>query len=335
AEQETQLMRAIKEYREKGWERLPRFYKNAINNFIKTMARKLLLGDREKKTAIRLKALQRIVLWHDDPDTDVIMMGRELIQMLGEPEYVIWYKEPVSRQESIRCLRVEHDPSLDGHPQAIRIHPYIGKDYGEKAETKLRTKVDTDGDLGVIIPIKKPIDELMYHENVRFKMPKMPKSIDDIPEPEYNYRGADFIYEIYEYQRYRSIEAILIQTFGGIKNHLMYTDLISDVNTWNSVLERWDIELQAMQLERAHPELKKASWRVKGDYLLEMYKDAIRYRVREMPPLDPFADYWLSLPERITFETFDLLQDAMRRLRKQRHPILKLYADIYEKIGLL
>lgn len=334
-EQETQLKRAIEEYRKRGWENLPRFYRNAINNFIKLMTRKLLLGDREKKTAIRLKALQRIILWHDNPDTDKIMMGRELIDMLGNPEYVLLYKEPVSRQESIRCLKVEHDPTLDGHPQAIRIHPYLGKDYGLNAKTSLRTKVDTDGDLGVVISITKPIDELMYHEKVKFKMPKMPKLINEIPEPGFNYKGADFLYEIYEYQRYRAIEGILVQTFGGIKNTLMYTDLIKDVNTWKEVLDRWDIELQAMQLERAHPELKEASWRIKANYLLEMYKEGIRYRTREMPSMDPFAAEWLNLPNIITFETFDLLPKMMKELKKQDHPVLKLYAQIYENVGLL
>jgi len=334
-EQPTQLMRAIERLKEKGWDNLEPFYKNAINNFIRTFTGKLLLGDRDKRTAIRLNALQRIVLWHDRPETDVILMGKELIEMLGSPEYVIFYKEPVSRQENLRCLKVEHDPSLDGHPQAVRVHPYLSKDYGEDGKVKMRMKLDTDGDLGVILPIKKPIDELMYHEEVRFKMPKLPKSIDEIPEPEFNYQGVEFIYEIYEYQRYRSIEALLIQTFGGIKNHLMYTDLIRDDETWRKVLDRWDIELQAMQLERAHPELKKASWREKADYLLKMYQDALKYRRTEMPEIHPFAKAWLSLPETITYETFDMLPKMMRKLKKQDHPVLQLYTRIYETIGLL
>lgn len=675
-EQETQLLRAIKEYKKRGWEKLPKFYKRAINEFIRTITGKLLLGDRDKRTAIRLNALQRIILWHDNPDTDVIMMGKELIEKLGSPEYVLWWKEPVSRQESIRCLRVEHDPSLDGHPQVIRIHPYLGKDYGENAKVGLRTKVDsvpgntpvvirrngqieivriddivkfkgedlervapeedievlteqgfkkliyvyrhkvtkkgyriravnafvettedhslvvdgkevkpaelmqigyintvplpepenpihldpliawfygffmaegytnmyvrknsrkkgdtryewtvsnkdieklkkaqqamkllgyeteiknyksnhgvytlvpkvrykgerkalyimfrnmfytgndkkvpsvilmadeetkrnfikglidgdghryengrkgistksraaaagvvalleslgmtytvhyrpskntfeirinvstkenkagdrplvernkvthiqefdfedeyvydlttetgtfvggignvllhnTDGDLGVVLPIKKPIDELMYHENVKFKMPKLPKSIDELPEPSYNYSGTEFIYEILEYQRYRSIENLVIQTFGGIKNALMYTDLIKDDEEWRKVLDRWDIELRAFQLERAHPELKKASWRVKGDYLLELYLEGLSYRMREMPPMYPFAVEWLDLPNTVTFDTFDLLWQKMKELRKQDHPVLQLFAYIYEQVGLL
>lgn len=334
-EQKTKLYRAIEEYHKLGWDRLPSYYKREINDFIRTMTGKILLGDREKRCAIRLKALQRIVLWHNNPDTDVIMMGKELIQELGFPEYVLFWKEPVSRRENLRCMHVEHDPSLDGHPQAVRIHPYHSKDYGEGNKVKMRMKIDTDGDLGIILPIKKCIEELQYKENIKFKMPKMPKTIDNIEPPEYDYKGVEFLYEIYEYQRYRSIEASLIQVFGGIKNSLMYTDLIADTETWREVLEEWDIELQAMQLDRAHPELKKASWRIKGDYLIDMYQRGIKYRASGMPPKNEFAAAWLDLPNVITFETFDLLPKMMRALRRQKHPVMKLFAQIYENVGLL
>ena len=334
-EQKTKLMRAIEEYHKVGWDRLPSYYKREINDFIKTMTGKLLLGDRDKRCAIRLKALQRIVLWHDNPDTDVIMMGKELIKMLGSPEYVLFWKEPVSRPENLRCMRVEHDPTLDGHPQAVRIHPYHSKDYGVNGKVKMRMKIDTDGDLGVILPIKNCIPELQYNENVRFKMPTLPKTIEDIEPPAYDYKGVDFLYEIYEYQRYRSIEASLIQVFGGIKNSLMYTDIIKDTKAWKEAMETWDIELQAMQLDRAHPELKKAPWRVKSDYLLELYKKGIKYRTSMTPPKNPFAQAWLDLPNVITFETFDLLPKMMRALRRQKHPVLRLFAQIYENVGLL
>lgn len=335
-EQESKLKRALDEFRRVGWKKLPPMYKNEINSFIKTMTGKLLLGDRNKRCSIRLRALQRIVLWHDRPETDVILMGRELIDKLGNPEYVIVWKEPVSRQENIRCLKVEHDPTLDGYPQAVRIHPYLGKDYGENAKVELRAKIDTDGDLLVILPARRCIEELQYGETVRFKMPKMPKSIDDLPEPEYNYEGdlVNFLYEIYEYQRYRSIESELVETFGGLKNYLMYTDVIKDTDEWNRVLEKWDIELQIFQLEKVKPELKNASYRERADELLKLLKEAKQAR-RNAPEQDPFAKFWLSLPEIITYENFHIFPKAIRELRKQRHPVLQLYARIYETLGLL
>lgn len=125
---------------DKAYDRLPSFYKQALDQWVKNMAARLIIGDPGKSCQIKIRGWMRITLFDGDIGVNEIKMSPELWESMGKPEYVFWAKEPVTRKESIRCLKVVVDKKLKGHDQVVYIHPYLGMDYDTG---EMHAKVDS------------------------------------------------------------------------------------------------------------------------------------------------------------------------------------------------
>ena len=312
----------------KAYDNLPYFYKSALDNWIKSWTSRLIIGDPHKSTQIKLNGVMRITLWKPSPEINEIEMAPELWEKLGRPEYVLWGKEPISRAESLRCLKVKTTKELKGEDQVVKVHPYLGMDY---TKGEMKSKLDTDGDLSIIIPLKGPIPELMYpikRQSLKKLWEESIKSFEDLPSPPYDYDDFEFVKELTCYNRYLTQEATVIEQFGGVKNHAMYTDIIKHTKEWTNLCSDFDIEAKAMQLEKFHPELKNASYCEQAKYLAEFASHA-RKKIRDLPPRHPFAEEWLHLSTHITFKERGKIRKMIRGLKKQNHPVFQLYWHIY------
>ena len=320
---------------DKAYDSLPSFYRTALDQWVKSWASRLIIGDPGKSCQIKLRGWMRIILFDSKVKVNEIGISKELWETMGKPDYVIWYKEPVSRPESMRCLKVKIDKELKDHPQVVRIHPALGMNYDTG---EMRAKVDSDGDLAVLIPIKECIKELQYpfnreeYKSVKEALKKY-KTFEDLPVPEYDYSFEELAKELTCYNRYLTQEAQVIEWFGGLKNRAMYTDIIKDYEKWLEFTKEWDIELKAMQAEKFIEGFKEMDYCQKAEVLREFLTEA-RKTMAKLPPRDPFADKWLSLSSRITFKDRYLIRKMIKALKKQKHPVLQLYWYIYENSPL-
>lgn len=198
---------------------------------------------------------------------------------------------------------------------------------------------NTDGDLSAIIPIKECIPELQYKKKKKvfsksYRKWKKVKNIDDLPEPEYNYSDEQLVLELYDYQRYRSVEAYLITQFGGLKNLAMYTDIAKDWKAWNELLRQFDIELKLMQAEKRNPELKGAPYSVLADHTLSFLQEVYEFR-RNMPEPHPLYRQYINLPDTISYKNRHMLKQVLKQLKRSRHPVFEMYYIIYKEVGIL
>jgi len=331
----TPIYRALKKLRNvKKYENLPPYYQAAIDDFVNKMLERTMIMDPNKRCQIKFEGLMRIILWHSHKDVNVIKIGPELHKMLGEPEYVLWAKEPITRKESIRCMRVKIEQGLP--KWCIRIHPYIGMDY----ETdEFHTKVDTDGDLGIVIPLTEPIEEAMYFDTFGEKKVKFSNlwkmwkdvTIDTVKHFEPYTDMFRFLTDVYEYNRRESLEQLCVQTFGGIKNRAMFTELINDHKTWTEFMNEWDIEFQLFQAEKINPELKEATPKQFNDFLNKMLKKAMGAK---LPPYDPYYEEYRRLPE-LGYKNVDEAEKILKSLKKSKHKVLRLCHRIYTHLGII
>ena len=320
---------------DRAYDNLPSFYKQALDAWIKNMAARLIIGDPNKSCQIKIRGWMRLVLFDSKVGVNEIAMSEKLWEDMGKPEYIAFWKEPVTRQESIRCLKVKIDKELKEHPQVVRIHPALGMNYDDKT---MRAKVDCDGDLAVLVPIKNCIKELQYpfnreeYKSVKEALKKYRK-FEDLPEPEYNYSLKELAKELTCYNRYLTQEAQVIELFGGVKNRAMYTDIIKDTEKWNELCQTYDIELRAMQAEKYSPELKEMDYCGKAEFMAGLVAEG-RKALHRLPPRDPFAEEWLRLSSEITFKDRYRIREMIKTLKKQKHPVLQLYWKIYENSPL-
>ncbi len=326
----TQLLRAWRELnRVKNYDKLSKFYQKAIDSFVNTIVKSNLLFDTEKKCKIKIKGHIRIILFHSNADVDTIYISPKLHKALGEPEYVLFAKEPVTRDLSIRCLKVK--VKNDVPPWVCYIHPYLAMDH-EKDE--FHTKIDSDGDLAILIPLKRPIEKAMYHKRRTYK--KLWKkyknaTLDTIKHFEPYKNWEDFIVDVYEYNRRESLEQLIMQAFGGIKNRAMFTDIIKDYKQWKEFVLKWDLELRGFQADKLNPELKDAPISKLNEYYEDMLNEALSYK------LPDYAEEYQRYREleNVTFKNVKMVRETIKSLKKSKHPVMKLIYHIYKTLKMI
>lgn len=330
-EEPSAIYRTLKEFnRVKDFDKLSNYHKNEINKFVAQMMQRILLFDPSKSCQIKLDGYIRLILYHSKPEVNTLFMSEDLYEEMGKPPYVLFAKEPVTRDLSIRCLEVKVNKELP--KWTIQIHPYISMDYEEDV---FHTKIDTDGDLGLIMPLDDAIPEMMYNENhivFRKLWDKYKNTTLDTVDHFKPYKDiTDFLIDVYEYNREESITQLCVQTFGGIKNRAMFTDLIRDSEKWKEFVLKWDIEYQLFQAEKLRPELKEATAKQKNKYLEQILSEALSYK---LPPVDPvFASYFAL--SSITYDKLDEFDKVVKALRKSDHPIAELIVKIWREVGLI
>jgi len=330
-EEPTKVYRAWKKLNKvKDFNKLSRFDRESINQFVRQMVKKILLFDSEKKCQIKIRGLIRIILFHSDPDPNIIYVGKDLWKDLGEPEYVLFAKEPVTRDLSIRCLKVK--VKKDVPPWVIYIHPYLAMNHETE---EFHTKIDTDGDLGMIIPLKEPIPEAMYKEkSVKYNKlweENKDKTIDTVKHFEPYKDIYNFLIDVYEYNRRESIEQLIMQSFGGVKNRAMFTEIIEDWQKWKEFVNTWDLELKGFQAEKLHPELKDATPQELNEFYTRMLKEALTAKIP-----DYIEEYkQLRELENVTYKDIKKVREVLKSLRKSKHPVIKLMAKIYEILEIV
>jgi len=342
-EEPTKIYRALKKLNQvKDFNKLSKFDKDAINTFVNNIVRKLLLFDSEKKCQIKLNGFIRIILYDSFKNVNQIKISKSLYEKLGKPEYVLFAKEPVTRNLSIRCLEVKVDKHLPDW--CIRIHPYLAMDFETE---EFHTKIDTDGDLGIIIPLQEKVKGAMYDfgtfnignkkdfTSIWFDIMHTIASksgIKDIKHFKPDWKDiSEYLIDIYEYNRRESIEQLCVQMFGGIKNRAMFTDLIKDLDTWRRIVEEFDIELQLFQGEKLNPELKDAPTSKKIEFVVSLLKKAQGY---QLPPYHPDYIEYKEL-ESVTYENINIVKKTLKKLKKSDHPILNLMYKIYKELNII
>jgi len=140
-----------------------------------------------------------------------------------------------------------------------------------------------------------------------------------------------FLTDVYEYNRRESLEQLCVQTFGGIKNRAMFTELINDHKTWTEFMNEWDIEFQLFQAEKINPELKEATPKQFNDFLNKMLKKAMGAK---LPPYDPYYEEYRRLPE-LGFKNVDEAEKILKSLKKSKHKVLRLCHRIYTHLGII
>lgn len=330
-EEPTKVYRAWKKLNKvKDFDKLSRFDRESLNQFVRQIIKKMLLFDSEKKCQIKIKGYIRIILFHSEPDPNVAIIGKDLWMELGEPGYILFAKEPVTRDLSIRCLKVK--VKKDVPPWVIYIHPYLAMNH-ETGE--FHTKIDTDGDLGLIIPLKEPIKEAMYSESkiVYDKLWNENKdvTIDTVKHFKPYENLYDFLIDVYEYNRRESIEQLIMQSFGGVKNRAMFTPIIEDWKEWKKFVETWDLELKGFQAEKLNPELKDATPQELNEFYTRMLKEALTAKIP-----DYIEEYkQLRELENITYKDIPKVRKVLKSLKKSKHPVIKLMARIYETLEII
>ena len=140
-----------------------------------------------------------------------------------------------------------------------------------------------------------------------------------------------FITDVYEYNRRESIEQLLMQTFGGLKNRAMFTDLIKDYRVWKNFVLHWDIELRGFQADKLNPELKDATPRELNEFYESMLKEALSY---QLPDYDPLYKQYREL-ENVSYENRHDVRKVLKKLKKSNHPVLKLIYRIYKILKIV
>ncbi|MEM2660914.1 MAG: hypothetical protein QXS74_06305 [Nitrososphaeria archaeon] len=327
----TMYYRALKElHKKKDISKLDAFNRNAISDLINLIVCQLHPLGSHKKCKIKLEGAIRIILFHSKPRVNECFIGKGLYESLGKPEYVLFAKEPISRDLSIRCLKV--NVSKDVPDWVVYIHPYIASDH-EKGE--FHTKIDTDGDLGILLPLKESIEELMYPDKVKRynKLWNQYKNVrfDTVKHFEPYKRYDDFLIDVYEYNRRESIEQLLVQQYGGIKNRAMWSDIVRNNEAWRVFMNAWDIEYQIFQAEKLNPELKDAPmWKI-NEYLAQMLSEAQGFKPADPEPL---CQEYLNL-ENITYDNREDFRKVLKKLAKADHPVLEIISRIYKELGFI
>lgn len=332
----TRLYRAWKKLNKvKDYNKLTRFEKESIDNFVRQIVKSLLLFDSEKKCKIKIRGYIRIILFHSSPDINEIQIGRSLWKQLGEPEYVLFAKEPVTRDLSIRCLRVRVKSDEECPPWVCRIHPFLAMDHENPTPETFHSKIDCDGDLAILIPLEKPIEGAMYPPSLR-KYNKLWNenknvTLDTVKHFDGYKDLMDFLINIYEYNRRESIEQLIMQTFGGLKNRAMFTDIIKDHEKWKDFVMKWDLELQGFQAEKFNPELKDATPKELNEFYEKMLSEALR------TTLPDYIEEYKKLREleNITYPEIKKVREILQSLKKSDHPVIKLMSEIYETLGII
>ena len=193
---------------------------------------------------------------------------------------------------------------------------------------------NTDGDLALLIPLDKKIDGAMYNKKIIYKkLWKENKNVtlDTVKHFEPYKDLFTFITDVYEYNRRESIEQLLMQTFGGLKNRAMFTDLIKDYKTWKNFVLHWDIELRGFQADKLNPELKDATPKELNEFYEGMLKEALSY---QLPDYDLLYKEYREL-ENVTYENRHEVRKTLKKLKKSKHPVLKLLYRIYKTLKIV
>jgi len=332
----TKLYRAWKKLNKvKDFNKLSKFDQESVNSFIKQIIQKILLFDQAKKCQIKIRGYIRILEFHSDPEVNVIHLGRSFWEELGEPEYVLVAKEPVTRDTSIRCMKVKVKSDDEVPPWVAYIHPYFAMDHENPTSENFHTKADQDGDLLLIIPLTDPIPGAMYKLQRR-KYDRLWKENKGVTlktvkhfEP---YKSLkDFLLDIYEYNRRESIEQLIMQQFGGIKNRAMFTDLILDWKKWKEFVNKWDLELKGFQAEKFNPELKDATPEQLNEFYTRMLKEAQSARLP-----DYIEEYkQLRKLDEVDYHSIKKVRKVLKLLKKSKHPVIQLMARIYDELEIV
>ena|GEM_PF-2617441 len=209
----------------------------------------------------------------------------------------------------------------------------VAVDSGEIVTWNIRAR-RSDGDLAIIIPLEKPIEGAMH--KVRRKYTKLWNeaknvTIDTVKHFNRYKNLKDFLVDVYEYNRRESLELLIMQTFGGIKNRAMFTDLIKDWKKWREFVMYWDLELKGFQAEKFNPELRDAPLSKLNEFYTQMLKEGLTAK------LPDYVEEYKELRnlEQITFPQVREIRKTLEKLENSDHPVIKLMGRIYRILGII
>lgn len=276
---------------------------------------------------IRLKALELKAMGYKQ---------REIAKILkvGEATISRWINNGIERSTKTKFIE-ERDivRKIQKLPEEEYVYS-LSTPTGDYYDVFILHK-QTDGDLAILIPLEKPIEGAMYPPSLR-KYNKLWNenknvALDTVKHFDGYKDLMDFLINIYEYNRRESIEQLIMQTFGGLKNRAMFTDIIKDHEKWKDFVMKWDLELQGFQAEKFNPELKDATPKELNEFYEKMLSEALR------TTLPDYIEEYKKLREleNITYPEIKKVREILQSLKKSDHPVIKLMSEIYETLGII
>ena len=194
---------------------------------------------------------------------------------------------------------------------------------------------NTDGDLAILIPLYEKIPGAMYKKKKR-KYNKLWKkfknaTLDNIKHFDGYKSLEEFVIDVYEYNRRESLEQLIMQTFGGIKNRAMFTDLIKDYKKWKEFVLTWDLELRGFQADKLNPELKDAPISKLNEYYEKILHEGLTVKLPDY--IEEYKRY--RELENVTFKNRHDIRKVLKSLKKSKHPVMKLIYHIYKTLKVI